>query len=250
MPSIDLFRAELDVFSGPLDLLLYLVRRQELDAADLPVARIARQFEELTRAVELIDVDAAAEFLVTAATLTEIKSRDVLPRAEAEETPGGDADPEEPDGDLVARLLEYKRYKDASLVLAGRAEAWSERYERVQSAAPAGGREASLDRIRDVELWDLLSAFARVVRTQLEEEEKTVRVKELPVHELVEQVGGRIRAQGEVRFFDLFEGQRRRSPIVGLFLAVLELVRHHGFRAEQPEVFGDITLRPPADSPE
>ena len=236
----------LELYEGPLDLLLHLVRRQELDVLDLPLAHVARQFEEMIGALEVLDVDLAAEFLVTAATLAEIKSQQALPRPPEDEPPEDD-EPDAVDGDLVARLLEYKRYKDAAAVLSARAESWAERFERAQPAAARGGRDASQDRIKDLELWDLLSAFARVVATQLDDEQSTVRDPDVPVHELVETVGERVRREGSVRFFALFVGERRRGPIVGLFLAVLELVRHHGYRAEQSELFGDITLRPPLE---
>ena len=242
-PAVE--RVTLELYEGPLDLLLHLVRRQELDVLDLPLAEVTRQFEEMIAALEVLDVDVAAEFLVVAATLAEIKSQQALPRvtAEADEEPA--AEEESVDSDLVARLLQYKRYKDAAQVLAVRGEEWAERFERIGGERAAGRRDVSQDRIRDLELWDLLSAFSRIVRTQLDEEQTTVRDPDVPVHELVEQVGRRIRQEGEVRFFALFEGRRSRGPIVGLFLSVLELVRHHGFRAEQAELFGDIVLRPP-----
>ena len=233
----------LELFEGPLDLLLHLVRKQELDVLDLPVAQIARQFDEILTALELLDVDLAAEFLVTAATLTEIKSQQVLPRPAEEELPEETEDSN--DDGLVARLIEYKRYKDASLLLAERAASWSERFERIPDDRSAIGREISRDRIKDLELWDLLSAFSRVIQTQLEETEERQKIRDVPVHELVKQVDARIRQEGEVSFFTLFADARQRPMIVGLFLAVLELVRHHNFRAAQTVLFGDILLRPP-----
>lgn len=240
------YAVQLDVFRGPLDLLLYLVRKQELDIAELPLAKITAQFNEFLIALEILDLDLAAEFLVTATTLAEFKSQHVLPR-QAEEEPDQEELPEEPDSNLVARLVEYKRYKDASKVLEAMAAEAAERFERISERPEKVSRDPQQDRIKDIELWDLLSAFARIVKSQLATDETKLQDKEIPVHIYVEQVGAEIVAKGEVCFFELFAGKRKRSPIVGIFLAILELVRHHGFRAEQRELFGDIILRPPPE---
>ena len=242
------YRVQLDVFRGPLDLLLYLVRKQELDIGQLPLATIAAQFNEFLIALEVLDLDLAAEFLITATTLAEFKSNAVLPQATEEDVDADElAEETSVDSQLVARLVEYKRYKDASSELELMAAEAAERFERIPEQMTRSARDPQQDRIRDIELWDLLSAFARIVKSQLSTDETKLREKEIPVHIYVEQVGAEIREQGEVRFFELFAEKRSRSPIVGIFLAILELVRHHGFRAEQSELFGDIVLRPPPE---
>lgn len=242
------YRVHLDVFRGPLDLLLYLVRKQELDIGDLPLATITSQFNEFLIALEILDLDLTAEFLITATTLAEYKSQHVLPKAADEETvTDDDAADDHVDTNLVARLVEYKRYKDAARHLEQMAATAAERFERIPEELPRTSRDPQQDRIRDIELWDLLSAFARIVKSQLTTDETKLQDKEIPVHIYVDQVGDEIRERGEVRFFDLFAEKNTRSPIVGIFLAILELVRHHGFRAEQTELFGDIILRPPPE---
>ena len=130
----DTYRVQLDVYNGPLDLLLYLVRRNEVDSVDLPIAVITAQFNELLQVLELIDLDMAGDFVVMASALVEIKSRMVLPRSE-EET--ADSEPAaDPRGQLIEQLLEYKNFKDASRALEERAAEWQERYPRLSDDRP------------------------------------------------------------------------------------------------------------------
>ena len=243
------YRVELEIFCGPLDLLLYLVRRNEVDVLDLPVAKITEQFVEMLNVLELIDLDLVGDFVVMASTLVEIKSRLVLPRPE-EEAPAPveeSDDADNPRSELIQRLLEYRRFKEAALALEDRAAEWQERYPRLSDDRPSVEKDPAADRIKEVELWDLVSALGRVLRHQQIEEETTVKYDETPVSVYVDQIGEQVRREGEVRFTSLFEGANSRSRIVGLFLAVLELLRHHHFRAEQPEEYGEIYIRPPLE---
>lgn len=242
------YRVELEVFSGPLDLLLYLVRKNEVDVLDLPLARISAQFLDMLRVIEFIDLDLAGDFVVMASTLAEIKSRLALPRPE-EEAPAAAESPlpvDQPRSELIQRLLEYRRFKEAALALEARAAAWQERYPRLSDERPRQEKDPAADRIKEVELWDLVSALGRVLRHKQIEEEATVKYDETPVAVYVEQVAERVRREGVVTFSSLFDKETARSRIVGLFLAVLELLRHHHFWAEQPKDFGEIYLHPPA----
>ena len=239
------YRVELEVFEGPLDLLLYLVRRNEVDVVDLPIARITEQFQELLRVIEIIDLDLAGDFVVMASALVEIKSRLVLPRPPEETDDEAPIETDDPRSELIGRLLEYRRFKDAALALEERAAEWQERYPRLSDDRPRTEKDPAADRIKEVELWDLVSALGRVLRHQHIEEETSIKYDDTPVSVYVEQVGERVRRTGEVTFTSLFEGETLRSRIVGLFLAILELLRHHSFRAEQPEDYGEIFIRPP-----
>jgi segregation and condensation protein A len=223
------YRVELEIFTGPLDLLLYLVRRSELDILDLKLARITEQFQEFLDVLQLLDLDLIGDFLVTAATLAEIKSRESLPRPPEpeEEDPGQDADPS---SELVKQLLEYRKFKNAALALEERAASWQERYPRLSSERPGTGKDPAADFIRQVELWDLVSALSRILKTKEVEQLSTVRYDDTPIHVYVEQIGKQVRDAGRLSFTSLFEGEAERSRIVGMFLAVLELLRHHGFR--------------------
>jgi segregation and condensation protein A len=144
-------------------------------------------------------------------------------------------------------LLEYKKFKDAAQSLEERAADWQERYPRLADDRPTSGRDASADRIKEVELWDLVSALSRIIRTKTVEKEGHIRYEETPISVYIERVSAQVRKEGRVSFASFFEGEKRRARIVGVFLAILELLRHHGFRAEQPVDFEDIWVLPPVD---
>lgn len=242
-----MYRVELDLFTGPLDLLLYLVRKHEVDVRDLPIAEITRQFQEFLEILEVLDLDLVGDFVVMASTLVEAKSRMVLTQPEEDEPEVEEVAADNPKTELIEKLLEYKRIKEAATALEQRADEWQERYPRLSNDRPTAAKDPSADRIKEVELWDLVSALGRVLQTKVNEEQTSVRYDDTPLHVYVEQLGDRVRKEGEVKFTTLFDGETLRSKIVGLFLAILELVRHHDFRAEQPVLGGEITIRPPAE---
>ena len=245
--SLAAYRVQLDLFAGPLDLLLYLVRRNEVDVLDLPIARITEQFQEFLEILHVIDLDLVGDFVVMASTLAEIKSRMVLPQPEetAEAPIERPLEGDDPRSELIRRLLEYKQFKDAAHRLDERAAEWQERYPRLSDERPAAGKDHAADRIKEVVLWDLVSALGRVLRRKEVEEEARIRYDETPIHVYVEQIGARVRTEREVRFTSLFDQETIRSKIVGIFLAVLELLRHHSFRAVQEAEYGEILIYPP-----
>jgi segregation and condensation protein A len=228
------YRVDLDVFRGPLDLLLYLVKREEVDVRDIPIARVAEQFKQYLEVVRLIDVEQAGDFLVMAATLMEIKARMLLPRA---------ADALEEDDDprleLVRQLVQYKRFKDAAVLLEARAAEQSQRLPRTPPAAPAG---AGPPPVRAVELWDLVSAFGRLMRETTAGEAQSFVVDQTPLHVYVQQVLDRLGREGRLPLSALFTPPHTRGRLVGLFLAVLELTKLKRIRPEQDEPFSDIWL--------
>ncbi len=239
------YRIELDVFAGPMDLLLYLVRRNELDVVELPVAKITQQFLEFLEVIEFIDLDLAGDFVLLAGTLLEIKSRMVLPRPPEESTEEAPLPTDDPRSELIARLLEHRKFRDAAHALEERAAEWQERYPRLSDDRPTMEKDPAADRIKEVELWDLVSALGRVLRHQKLEEETSIQNDDTPVAVYVDQIAERVRREKVTAFTSLFTGETLRSRIVGLFLAILELLRHHGFRAEQPADYGEIFLQPP-----
>jgi segregation and condensation protein A len=237
------YRVQLDLFAGPLDLLLYLVRRQEVDILDLPMSRLTSQFLEFLATVEFIDVDLAGDFIVTASSLTEIKSRQVLPQPDEElEEPDLES---EPHGQLVQKLLEYKKFKEASFALQERAAKWQERYPRLAAERPSVSKNPAQDRIKEVELWDLVSALSRVLETREVIQESRIAYDDTPIAVWAERVSRVVIERGRCAFSEFFEGENSRSRIVGIFLAILELVRHHDYRVEQPVAYGEIWIRPP-----
>ncbi|TWU09036.1 Segregation and condensation protein A [Symmachiella macrocystis] len=238
------YRVELTTYTGPIDLLLYLVRRHEVDVTDLPIAKITAQFGEFLEVLELIDFDLVGEFVVLASTLVEIKSRMVLPRPEEEEAPEVDVT-EDPRSELVRQLLEYKKFKDAAKLLEDQAALWQQRYPRLSDERPAGGKGARQDHIKDVELWDLVSAFSRIVRQIDPEEQKSIVYDDTPISVYIDRVGKRVKQDQRVAFSAFFEGSNSKSKIVGIFLAILELLRNYYFRAVQEDESGEIWVMPP-----
>lgn len=240
------YRVQLDVFSGPLDLMLYLVKRHELDITDLPIARITRQFTELLEVIEVLDFDMIGDFVVMASTLVEIKSRMVLPRPEEEEPVAPD-EVEDPRSDLVRQLIEYKKYKDASKLLENHAAEWQEHYPRLSDERPVESGDPSEDRIKEVELWDLVSALSRILRRSPETNQTAIVYDDTPISTYVQRIHALVLERGRVTFSSLFEGAYSKSKIVGIFLAILELLRHYHLRAEQPVEYGEIWVLPPLD---
>lgn len=244
------FRVQLDAYNGPLDLLLYLVRKEELPIEQLPLADVARQYLDYVAVIERLDPDAVGDFLEVATTLLELKSRCVLPDAEqaADGKPLDDEAVEAP-GDLVARLLQYKEYRDAAERLETLRVDWSRR--RVGQGASSRRTLGDHDRpVEGVELWDLVSAFARVMRDQLAppEEPATIYYDETPIHVYMLRIDQQLRtAGGPTPFEALFPDDAvHKSTLVAVFLAVLELVRYGHARATQTERFGAIVLGPGA----
>jgi len=237
------FKVELDVFRGPLDLLLYLVRRHEVEIVDLPIAPITDQFLEYLAVLEQIDVNAVGDFLEMASTLVEIKSRMVLPR-------GGEVEDElsDPRQQLVRQLLEYKKFKDAASMLEERGRAWQERFPRLADDLPARALDVSQQQIQEVELWDLVSAFGRMMREIEAAKPSNIVYDETPIHVYMAQIRAQLLERGRLTFRDLFQPGIHKSALIGIFLAVLELVRHHHVRAEQNELFGELWLLPGAES--
>jgi len=242
------YRVDLGRYAGPIDLLVYLVRRHELDICTISLAKVTRDFQQYLEVLELLDLDMVGDFIVVASTLLEIKSREVLPQPEQEED--DDEEVEETGTDLIGQLMQYKRYKDAAKTLDGRASEWLERYPRLSIDRPDIKRDGSTDRIREVELWDLVSALGRIVKLPEIEKATSIRMDETPMSVLQDRIRKRLVTEKQVAFSSFFEGEKLQSRIVGIFQAILELIRHEQFRATQPELYGEIWVMPPAPGSE
>lgn len=239
----------LDTFQGPLDLLLYLVKREEIDIRDIPIARVAAQFKHYLDVLALIDVERAGDFLVMAATLMEIKSKLLLPRPPEEEAAPTEEDPRR---ELVRQLLQYKRFKEAAAVLEEWADRHGQRLPRLPVPEPAKGPSGP-PALKPVELWDLVSAFGRLMRETLAQQTQTIVVDHTPLHVHMENVVGLLTAapEGRLPFRGLFEPPHTRSRLVGLFLAILELAKVRRLAPEQGEAYAEIwvTLLPEQAEP-
>jgi segregation and condensation protein A len=234
------FRIDLPAYRGPLDLLLYLVRRSELDLTTLSLSSIVDQFVQYLDVLSELDVNYASDFLEMAAILLELKSQAVLPRQDEQTT--GDAVIDEPQEGLVERLLEYRQFRDASSVIEELGVRWQQRYARLSDDLPARQNKLGDQPIADLELWDLVSAFGRIMRESKGPPKAEVIQDETPIHVHMQRIHLRLTNENAVEFNDLFEPGMHKTTLIGIFLAMLELTRHHGVRAEQDSQTGDIRI--------
>ena len=239
------FRVDLSVFRGPLDLLLYLVRKHEVEIRDIPIAAITDQYLEYISVLEKLDVNAVGDFLAIASTLIEIKSQQVLPRADEVQD-----EVDDPRRELVQRLLEYKKYRDAASMLEERSISWQQHHARESNDIPRRERNPAEEPIHEVELWDLVSAFGRMMRDTESTKPSNIVYDDTPIHVYMGQIHARLLKEGRLQFTDLFDASMHRSTLVGIFLAILELVRHHQVRVEQNDLFGQIWVLPDLNSTE
>jgi len=233
------FRVALDIFRGPLDLLLYLVRKHELDILDIPVATIAQQFIEYLEVLQELDVNAVGDFIEMASTLLEIKSRLALP-TEAEDA----EEIEDPREELVERLLEYKKFRDAASLLEAQGRAWQEHLPRLANDLPPRRIDPAGQPIQEVELWDLVSAFGRIVRDSRVTPQPSIVYDDTPIHVYMQRLHQRLVEDGRAAFSQMFYSGMHKTAMIGVFLSILELVRHHSVRTEQEDVHGEIWILP------
>jgi segregation and condensation protein A len=231
------FRVDLDIFRGPLDLLLYLVRKQEVEIVDIPIATITDQYLDYLSVLEQLDCDAVGDFLAMASTLVEIKSQQVLPRADEVQDELND-----PREELVRRLLEYKKYRDAASILEERSRQWQQRFARQSCDLVVRERNLAEEPIREVELWDLVSAFGRIIRDSVSAQPSNIVYDDTPIHVYMSRIHARLQNEGHLAFSVLFDPGMHKSTLVSMFLAILELVRHGHVRLDQNDLFGEIWL--------
>jgi segregation and condensation protein A len=222
-----------------MDLLLYLVRKHEVEIVDIPIAAITDQYLQYLAVLEHLDVNEVGDFLAMASLLIEIKSQQVLPRCDEVQD-----ELEDPRQELVRRLLEYKKYRDAATILEERSRSWQQRYARLSTDAPRHERDPSDEPIQEVELWDLVSAFGRIMRETEAARPSSIVYDDTPIHVYMGRIHARLLELGRLSFHELFDPSMHKSTLVGIFLAVLELVRHHHIRVEQNALFGEIWVLP------
>ena len=228
-------RVQLEIFEGPLDLLLHLIKKNEVSIADIPIATITEQYLSTLELMQGLNLDVAGEFLVMAATLIHIKSRMLLP-------PGEDEDEEEEEGDpreeLIRRLLEYQRFKEAAEELERRELLSRDVFVR-RSEAP---EEAETVGFESLSLFDLLSALRHVLERFPEERIHEVTLDTISVREKMSFLLDELRRRGKVIFQSLFETATSRLEVVVTFLAMLELVKIRAIRVWQEERIGPVVI--------
>lgn len=229
-------RFDVDLFEGPLDLLLHLIKKDEVDIANIPVASITEQYLGYLDVMRELNLDVAGEFLVMAATLILVKSRMLLPSPEAEE-----GEEEDPRADLVRQLLEYSRYRDAATSLADRPRLLRDVFVRAENAE---GIEPDPDEARRVKatLWQLMDAFQRVLKRAEPDPIHEVAREPVRVRDRITSILNVLSVAREVTFDSLFDEGASRTVIIVTFLALLELGKLGAIDALQEERFGEIRI--------
>ena len=233
----------LEIFEGPLDLLLHLIKKNEVNITDIPIARITEQYLATLELMQSLNLDIAGEFLVMAATLIHIKSRMLLPAGADEPDEDEGVDPRD---ELVRRLLEYQRYKDAASVLEQREILTRDVFIRgggpTEEAAPRGFREISI--------FELLGALKRVIERLPKDIFHEVTLEKITVREKMTLLLDKLHERGSLLFETLFDQARARMEVVVTFLAMLELVKVRAIRIVQEEPGGPIFIEAAAEMDE
>lgn len=232
--SRDELKLTMGEFAGPLDLLLFLIKQEQANIFDIPIARITDEYLRYIRLMKTLDISVAADFLVMAATLIEIKSKMLLPREAAAIE---NEEIEDPRKELVDRLLEYEKFKSAAQML----------YERttVENATFTRGPIESDENNAEVNagVFDLLTVFQKILARHREEVQMEIQREEITLAEMLKNLKARIFAEGELNLLHFFEEMHTRQELVTAFIAVLEIVRTESVKLLQRKTFGEIILR-------
>ena len=247
--AVDAFPVRLENFDGPLDLLLHLIKRNEVNVYDIPIALITQQYLDALRLMEQLDLDVAGEFIVMAATLIHIKSRMLLPRPET--AAGVEADGDDPRDALVRRLLEHQKYKAAAGLLHEREQVRAAQWQRPdERVAEIAGEDIEPE--LEVDLFSLLSAFQAVIQRAKQRPKVFLPAEQMSVESRIEQLLVRLSETEACGFEELFADADDRAGLIVTFLALLEMIRLKLVRVFQSGSFGAIRVykRPrPADAP-
>ncbi|MBI3315998.1 MAG: segregation/condensation protein A [Candidatus Omnitrophica bacterium] len=229
------YKIRLDVFEGPLDLLLYLIQKEEINIYDIPITRVTEQYLEYLDLMEILDLDIAGEFLVMAATLMQIKSKMLLPPDPETENP----EEVDPRTELVRRLLEYKAFKEA----AGRLRGYEARRGQVFTRFAGMPELDSADSpFLEVTLFDLISAFSGILKDLPKQAVHEVMKDEFTVAEKVHEIFHRLVKEPVIYFSGLFKAAKNKFEVITTFLALLELIRLKEVKIAQSERFGEIEI--------
>jgi segregation and condensation protein A len=233
------YKVKLEVFEGPLDLLLYLIKKDEVDIYDISLERITAQYLEFMEAFKVLDLELAGEFVVMAANLIYLKSRALLPASV--QPPDEEAEEEDPRWDLIRQLVEYKKFKDAAAHLSQRELEQSNLFARMADT-PETAPERPLG---DVSVFDLINAFNNVLKRLASKSEDLREIFEenYTVSDKIDFIMKMTASGVPLKFTELFVSVASRTEIVVTFLALLELIRLKQLKAVQPETFGEIELR-------
>ena len=242
---------QVEVYRGPLDLLLHLIKEEEVDIYDIPIARILERYLRTIEALPQLDINAAADFILLAATLMEIKSRQMLPPEEREAL---ELEEEDPRTDLVRQLLEYRRFREAADELGG----WAERRALLAGRARFGqgvdlGERPLADpaeELSEVGLYDLMAAFERLLKATLDDLPRTIVYDDVSVEERIEELKLALANAQQIGFRSLLANAADKADAAGMFVALLEAVRRRIVTVYQPELLSEIYIQPRGDRPD
>ncbi len=236
------YKVRLEIFEGPLDLLLYLIKRDELDIYDISLERITQQYLEYLQAFKELNIDVAGEFVVMAANLIYLKSRSLLPVDQ--QPPEEDVDEDDPRWDLIRQLIEYKKFKEAAGQLQVRELEQERIFARIGDGKAPELRAAASGRGRNFPAHQRLPNVLK--RIDAKEDLREMFGENFTVSDKIEQILQSMAAGKPIRFSDLFARMASRVEIVVTFLALLELIRLKQVRAIQADPFQEIEIAPPA----
>jgi segregation and condensation protein A len=237
------YRLQLDVFEGPLDVLLYLIRRDEVDIYDIPIAHITEQYVSFLDQARTDNLEIAGEFLLMAATLVQIKARMLLPVTHDDEEDEF-LDEGDPRAELVERLIEYRQFRDVAQELHTREKTERDYFPRTGARMEDDENEEEdvPTAVGEVNLYDLLTAFSNVLRYAEDAPIAEVEPQKFTLEQSIAETTGRLRESKSLRFTDLFDKGSTRLLMVCTFLAVLELIRLRRVRARQGNVLDEIRV--------
>lgn len=231
----DNYRVKLEVFEGPLDLLLYLIKKDEIEIQDIPISRITAEYLDYLTLMRELDISIAGDFLVMASTLIYIKSKLLLPPTPKIE---GEEDLiEDPRAELVERLLEYQKFKSAAQMLHSRGEIESAAYTRGQLETDKSNPEVSAT------VFDLMRVFRDILKRLETEAQMEIQREEVSMAEKLAQINARLEGGEEINVREIFEQSRSKRELILTFLAFLELVKEFKIHLTQRELFGEIFAR-------
>jgi Uncharacterized conserved protein len=232
------YKVKLEVFEGPLDLLLYLIKKEEIDIYDIPIATITDEYVEYLELMQLLDLSIAGEFLVMAATLIHIKSKMLLPPDQTEE----EQEEADPRAELVKRLLEYKMFKEAASELAVKESHQKHFFSRVGHGINMDELPDSEEEFIEASLFDLITAFTKVLKDIPREAFHKIIKDEFTVSEKIHDVLHMICEKKVILFTDLFKAARNKFEVITIFLAILELIKVREVVVRQLTSFGEIEI--------
>ena len=232
------YKVKLEIFEGPLDLLLYLIKRDEIDIYDISIERITRQYLEYLQAFKELNIDLAGEFVAMAANLIYLKSRSLLPVDQ--QPPEEDAEEDDPRWELIRQLIEYKKFKEAAAQLHLRELEQERIFAREEGSSPPA---EGLLRLGEVGIFQLINAFQNVIkRVEARQDLQEIPGERFSVSEKIDTILQRVEAGGRIRFLDLFGAIVSRLEVVVTFIALLELIRLKQVRAIQKNIFDEIEI--------